>query len=296
MPNGAPRINQVPGERYGEIFDRGYQHYDGPRLGRRYAVRALMNYSMKRAMGIKKSWSAKVIPFLIYLAAAILAVIPIGIESFVDREVITYSTFFSTVTLLLGIFVATIAPEMLCGDRHENVLQLYFSRAITRLDYLLAKLGATAVLTLTLSFVPAFVLWLGRNLLGGGPLDAFRDTADILLKIALVGVLIAFYLGAAGLTIASFTGRKAIAVAVTIIGFVVLEAFVGVLSTVVPADLVDWVLFLSPSNTIAGLIAQVFNDAPPGVTYLPAGVIVTEMVVFILACIGIMYLRYVPGE
>ena len=27
-----------PAERYGEVFDRGYAHYDGPRLGRRQAV------------------------------------------------------------------------------------------------------------------------------------------------------------------------------------------------------------------------------------------------------------------
>ncbi len=43
------------GERYGEVFDRGYAHYRGPRLGRRQAVRSLIGYSMKRAMGIRKS-------------------------------------------------------------------------------------------------------------------------------------------------------------------------------------------------------------------------------------------------
>ena len=73
-----------------------------------------------------------------------------------------------------GIFVATIAPEMLCPDRRENVLTLYFSRAITRLDYVLAKLAATAILTLTLSFVPAAILWLFRNLLADAPLSRAR--------------------------------------------------------------------------------------------------------------------------
>lgn len=299
MPNNAPVPNQAFPERYGEVFDRGYQHYDGPRLGRRHAVRALITYSIKRAMGIKKSWTAKVIPFLIYLGAALLAVIPVGIESFVDQEVYTYSTFFQWIYILMGVFVATIAPEMLCGDRRENVLSLYFSRAITRMDYLFAKLAATAILTLTVSFLPAFVLWLGRNLLGGSPLSAIRDSADLLAKIALAGILIAFYMGAAGLTIASFTGRKAIAVAVTIIGFVVLESFANVLIEIAPNDIARWLVFLSPSNTVIGLIAQLFpspEDVFGGLRLLPAWAFVTEMVLFILACIGIMYWRYVPGE
>src|SRR5215217_9117311 len=71
MPMVAPNL-PVPSagttepSRYGEIFDRGYKHYDGPRLGRRGAFFALIRYSMKRALGIKKSWTAKIIPIFLY--------------------------------------------------------------------------------------------------------------------------------------------------------------------------------------------------------------------------------------
>src|SRR5689334_13840217 len=59
--NSALPQAPVEGGRYGEVFDRGYKHYDGPRLGRNHARRALIGYSVKRAMGIKKSWTAKII-------------------------------------------------------------------------------------------------------------------------------------------------------------------------------------------------------------------------------------------
>src|SRR4051794_5392192 len=59
----------APPSRYGEVFDRGYARYDGPRLGRRGAYGALVLYSIKRALGIKKSWTAKIIPILLYSAA-----------------------------------------------------------------------------------------------------------------------------------------------------------------------------------------------------------------------------------
>ena len=70
------------GARYGEVFDRGYRHYDGPRLGRNHARRALIGYSVKRAMGIKKSWTAKVIPMFLYIAVSIPVIVSIGIAGF----------------------------------------------------------------------------------------------------------------------------------------------------------------------------------------------------------------------
>src|SRR4051812_36257750 len=117
LPVVQPPDNQ---QRYGEVFDRGYKHYDGPRLGRRQAQRALVGYSIKRAMGIKKSWTAKVIPILLYIAVFTPVIISIGIRAFVPTaEVLDYADFFGFVFLIEGVFAATIAPELLCSDRAE---------------------------------------------------------------------------------------------------------------------------------------------------------------------------------
>ena len=48
--------------RYGEVYDRGYKHYEGERLGRRQAFRALTRYSISRSLGIRKRWTAKIVP------------------------------------------------------------------------------------------------------------------------------------------------------------------------------------------------------------------------------------------
>jgi ABC-2 type transport system permease protein len=300
-PMSSPAIATAAPARHGEVYDRGYQHYDGPRLGRRHAVSALIRYSMKRALGIKKSWTSKVIPILLYLAVAIVVVIPIGIRAFLPSAgVLEYWDFFGFIFVLEGIFVATIAPEMLCGDRRENVLSLYFSRAITRFDYLLAKLGATAILTLTMSFVPAAIYWLLRQLLEDKPLSALAHNADDLGRIAVAGVLIAFYLGSIGLTISSFTGRKSIAVAIIIIGFLVSTTLAYTLAAAVEDDTLQrFFVFLSPTDVIEGFVFRLF-DQPVfedefgeafGLTEYVAG-----MLVVIAACCGIMYWRYVPND
>jgi ABC-2 type transport system permease protein len=287
--------------RYGEVYDRGYQHYDGPRLGRRHAIAALIRYSMKRALGIKKSWTSKVVPILLYLAVSVVVIVPIGIRAFLpSASVLEYWDFFGFIFALQGIFVATIAPEMLCGDRRENVLQLYFSRAITRLDYLIGKLAATAILTLTMSFVPAAIYWLGRQLLEDKPLSAIRHNADDLGRLAVVGILLACYLGAIGLTVSSFTGRKSIAVAIIVIGFLLSTTLAYALSAAVNnEDLRRFFVFLSPADTINEFVHVLFRQPSLTTSFgdpFNVSIYIAEMIAVIAACCGIMYWRYVPND
>jgi ABC-2 type transport system permease protein len=289
--------------RYGEIYDRGYQHYLGQRLGRGHAIWALITYSMKRAMGIKKSWTAKVIPFILYLAVIGTVVVVIGIEAFLKSAgtvAMSYPDYFTFIYLIEGAFVATIAPEMLCGDRRENVLALYFSRAISRLDYVLAKLSATAILTMTMSVVPAVLLWLFRQLLADRPLHALTTNIDDLGRVVLVGTLIALYLGCGGLVISSFTGRKSIATAIIFIGYAVLEGFTNALIEAFDSQRAKEVLSLiSPANLLNGLAAKLFgtwNTVETGYPGFSAGVYVAVALGIILIGIMVMVWRYVPED
>jgi ABC-2 type transport system permease protein len=285
---------------FGEVYDRGYQHYEGARLGRKHAFRALTTYSMKRAVGSKKSWTAKVVPTLLYIAVGLTVAIPLGIRAFLpDAEVVEYWEFFGIIFVILGVFVATIAPEMLCNDRRENVLTLYFSRAITRLDYLLAKLLGTALLTLTITLVPMLIYWLGRQLLEDSPLTAMKDNAGDLWRVALMSVVTAFYLGSIGLMISSFTGRKAIAVAVIIIGFLVATTFAGILSEVVTdPDRLPYVALLSPAVMVERFAYSLFGLSP-GTGFgdmLSSWVYGGWMMAVVAFCCGVMYWRYVPSD
>ena len=156
---------------YGEIFDRGYLHYDGPRLGIPAAIWALARYSMARAIGIRRPWTAKIIPMLIYAAVLIPVALAIGIRAFVPAfNFLSYGEFFGAVFILEGIFVALIAPEMVSTDRQDKLLPLYFSRPIGRNAYVLAKLLGTGLLTLSISLVPVIIMWIGNILLAGNPI------------------------------------------------------------------------------------------------------------------------------
>jgi ABC-2 type transport system permease protein len=289
--------------RYGEVFDRGYKHYDGQRLGRRGAFFALVRYSMKRAVGIKKSWTAKIIPILLYVAAFIPAIVYIGVSALVpDMDIWEYPDFFSLTFVIQGIFVATIAPEMLCGDRRENVLSLYFSRAIKRSDYILGKLVAAALLTVTISVIPAVILWLGRQFLEDSPLTAMKDNIDDLGKILIVGTSIAFYLGAIALLISSFTGRKSIAVAVIVIGFGISTSLAYALNAAFEDyENRRYFVFLSPADTVARFVSSIFSATGDEFGDFPLSDFTTwqyfaGMAAVVIVAILVMLWRYVPDE
>jgi len=256
--NGTPPVG-----RYGEVFDRGYAHYTGERLGRKQAFRSLVGYSMKRALGIRKSWAAKILPFLLYTAAVIPLVIMIGVSALVpDAGFASYSGYLAAIFLIVGIFVATAAPEMLCVDRRERTLPLYFSRAIARFDYVLAKVVAMTLLTMTLSMVPSIVLWFGRQLVSDAPWQAMRDNVGDLGRVVFVGALIALVLGTGGLMISSLTDRKGVAVTVIIIGFLIVTGMANVgLELLEEYDWSRYLILFSIQDTFEGISNHLFNDS-----------------------------------
>lgn len=295
--NSAP-----PDGPYGEVFDRGYTHYPGQRLGRKQAFRSLVGYSMKRAMGIRKSWTAKVLPFFLYTAAATPLVIMIGVSAVApDAGFASYSDYLAAIFVIVGIFVATTAPEMLCVDRREGALSLYFSRAITRFDYVLAKVVAMTLLTMTLSQAPLIILWFGRQLVSDSPGQAMRDNIGDLGRVVFAGALIALVLGTIGLVISSLTDRKGVAVAVIITGFLIGSGIANAgLELLEKYDWSRYLILFSILDTFEGIYDHVIHDNTTGSAIARAnlslqvylGYVLTLVVVDIL----ILRWRYSPRD
>lgn len=251
---------------YGEVFDRGYSHYDGPREGRRRAIQSLFSYSMKRAMGLRKSWTAKVLPILLYVSSFVPLIIMIGIAALLPQaNVASYHDYFGGIYVIVGIFAATVIPEILVPDRREKTLPLYFARAITRFDYVFAKLAAAAVLTMTISVLPAIILWLGTQLVAESPAKAMRDNIDDLGRVVLLGTLIALTLGTISLVISSLTDRKGVAIAVIVIGFLVISGLIDFAIVNLDVDWRRYLVFGAFTHVFGALSASLFDDRPDAI-------------------------------
>src|ERR1039457_1496099 len=139
----AESSTAAPGRRSGVIHDIGYQHYDGPRLGRPAIVRALCWHSLRSAFGIGRGIKAKIVPVITFVIMCLPAVAnAVSVANGTPRS-INYDTYiFQLRVLVMIIFIAAQAPELVSRDLRSHVLPLYFSRPLRRLDYPLAKLAA----------------------------------------------------------------------------------------------------------------------------------------------------------
>jgi ABC-2 type transport system permease protein len=299
-PAPAP---QQPLQPYGEIYDLGYKHYDGPRLGRAHALRALIIYSIKRGLGIKKKWTAKIIPILLYMAAFIPAIVVAGILAFLGDQVdFDYNDLNSFIEFTLLIYAAALAPEMLCDDRRENVLSLYFSRALTRLDYLLSKVIAMAILMGTIAFGPLLLLWGAKVLQADDPIAYLFDHLADIGRIFIYGTLVSAFFAAIGLGIAAYTNRKGIASGIFIGGVIFMTALANALYEAVEGDINRVLVFFSPMDLVRAISLWLFDDLNaadndliarsdlPGITLAGAVIIVVALTAFI------MYRRYLTEE
>jgi ABC-2 type transport system permease protein len=215
MPTEAAAARQTSGV----IHDLGYRRYDGPRLGRRRIVAALAWHSFRSAFGFGRGAKAKIVPVIAFLALCLPAVVNAFAMSRGNARVVDYDTYTPVLrNLIMIVFVAVQAPELVSRDLRSRVLPLYFSRPIKTGDYPLAKyLGFTAALLVMLE-VPLLLLYAGSiaNVHGG---SAVWAETRALIPGLLVGLMFAAVLSAIGLFLASLTGRRAFATGAVAIFF-----------------------------------------------------------------------------
>lgn len=211
----------------GAVYDRGYRPYDGPRGRRGAAAFALYKASMRRALGLRRTWRQKVAPFVLLGVVTIPAVVNVGIGYVLrDRvepfEIVTYREYVGVSAALL-LFVALVAPDVICPDRRQKVLPLMFARPLLGTDYVVAKVGAIATILFAFSFLPQVVLFVGNMLVSDAALDYFTGHLSVLWQVPLAVVVLSLYYAMIGCALASLTERRIVAGA-SVIGLFLLTS------------------------------------------------------------------------
>jgi ABC-2 type transport system permease protein len=218
----------------GAVYDRGYRPYEGARGRRGAATFALYKASMRRALGIRRPWRQKVAPFVLLGVVTIPAIVNVGIgyvtrDRLQDRiEIITYRDYVGVSSALL-LFVALVAPDVMCPDRRQRVLPLMFARPMTGIDYVAAKVGAIGTILFAFSFLPQVVLFVGNMLVSDSALDYFTGHLDVVWKVPLAVLILAVYYAVIGCALSSLTDRRIVAGAAVIGLFLITSISSGVL-------------------------------------------------------------------
>ena len=216
----------------GEVFDLGYQHYDGPREGRMRARTALWVNGVRVALGLGRGPRAKILPTLLFVAAMGPAIVLTLVAALVGagQEVPGHAGYYQIVSITLLLFAAIIAPELLCPDRRNRVLDLYLVRPLTPVDYAAARWLAFFSIILALVYSGQIVLLIGLVLAASDPIDYLRVNWLDVPRFLGAGAILAIFITTLPLAVSAFTTRRAYAAAIVIGIFVISSATAGSLT------------------------------------------------------------------
>jgi ABC-2 type transport system permease protein len=211
----------------GTVFDIGYQSYTGAREGRGRALKAVYKDGVRIALGFGRGSRAKILPWFFLSVLSMIGLVMAIISGAADRiggpgtaakaQLPTHSDYYGIASTILFVFASIVAPELLCRDRREGVINLYLVRPLTGADYLAARWLAFLSVLLVATWIPQTILFLG---LAGGDPDPMKylqlHWLDIPRYLA-AGLVLSVFLTSISLLVASFTTRRAYA-AVFLIG------------------------------------------------------------------------------
>jgi ABC-2 type transport system permease protein len=205
----------------GVIHDIGYRSYDGLRYGRRPIVLALTWHSLRSAFGIGRGVKAKILPviaFVLMCLPAVVSAVAIHLNPAHTRE-ISYDVYLNQLRIVVMlVFIAMQAPELVSRDLRSHSLPLYFARPISRIDYPIAKLAAFIMACLAMMEIPLLLLYIGTISQVANAHAVWLETKALTPGL-LLGLAWAVVLGSLGLLLASVSGRRVFATGAVAISF-----------------------------------------------------------------------------
>jgi ABC-2 type transport system permease protein len=263
----------------GTVFDIGYRRYEGPREGRGRSRRAVFTDGIRIALGIGRGGRAKILPWFFVFVLSFIATIMALIAGAVDRlqgagaaeqaGIPSHGDFYGIASIVVFVFAAVVAPELLCRDRREGTINLYLVRPITSSDYLWARWSAFLCVTLAALWVPQLILLLG--LAGGAPDPGayLAEHWDDIPRFLAAGLAMALYVVTLAMLTASFTTRRAYA-SIFLVGlFVVTTPFTAGLSQEIGGNAGAWISMFNLTNipvhvndVIFGSTSEITEEAP----------------------------------
>ena len=219
----------------GQLFDLGYQRYEGPREGRTRARKALFVNGIRTCFGLGRGAMAKILPILFFGAVMVPAIVFIIIAATTERligvplDIPGHADYYEIVSLVLLLFSAVIAPELLCPDRRSGVITLYLVRSLTFSDYVLGRWLAFFVVSLLFIYTGQVVLMVGLTMSATEPLEYLRDNWADIPRFLAAGLVIAIMTTTIPLAAASFTTRRVYASAFVIGLWLITASAAGIL-------------------------------------------------------------------
>jgi ABC-2 type transport system permease protein len=262
----------------GTVFDIGYQRYDGPREGRWRVRFAVFKDGVRAALGFGRGARAKVLPwFFILLLVAIAFVMALvagaalrfgGPEAL--EQLPSHSDFYGIASIFFFVFAAVVAPELLCPDRRDGVINLYLVRPLTGTDYIVSRWASFFSVSLFVAWLPQFVLLAGRLMGNPDPVGYLSANWLDVPKILASGAALAAYMCTLSMMVAGFTTRRAYASVFMVGLFIISTPFTTGLASEVGGTVGQWISMFNLSNIPVHVNDIIFGEVSGVTSVAPA--------------------------
>ena len=291
----------------GSIYDLGYRNYEGPRLGRRHALRALFLQTLRACYGIGRGGRAKLAPIILGVLATLPAVVAVGVVALArqagapaglveEASPIGHETYYSVITTLVVLFCAAQVPETVGRDQRYHLLSLYFSRALRRSDYALARFAGVTAAIFIFVIVPQAVIFFGLVLSAEDIGAELGRELEFVPGIVGQAVILSTLLGAISTVVSAFTPRRVYATTAIIVLLAVTPIVTAVLIELGTRALATLLVLLSPGDILDATNAWLFDANPESQTViisdLPLEAFVAAAAIMVAACVAVLVRRF----
>ena len=250
-----------------EVFDLGYQGYEGERTGRWERRRAGWWDGIRISLGLGRGAGAKVAPWLLLGLALVPMLVLVVVAAFVgpatnpdDFKLPTYGDYYGWAMVPLALFAAVVAPLLLCPDRRDGVLALYAARPITPLDYIGSRWAAFYTVAFAAALLPEAVLFTWNALDATKPGTFLADNWDVVPRFVAAAVVVAVVFTTLGLLVASFATRRAYASVAMLAVIFIGSAVGGIAENDFSGGVADAFTLASLPHALTDAVHWIFGD------------------------------------
>jgi len=250
------------------IYKRGYERYQGPLTNHwtrllvlpRFAWQRLFQQRLVLILLIASLIWPLLCGLFVYLSNRLdlLPSIPGDIKNMLDINGKFFLIFMNTQAVFSVLLAALAGPGLVAPDLANNALPLYFSRPLTRVDYVAARMAALVGLLSLVTWLPGLLLfWMQSGMAGWGWLaHHWYLGAGIFFGFAVWILLVSLV----ALASSAYVKWRIVAGGLVLGFFFILTGVAQMLNAILR---VDWGSLLNPTRSMYIIWSAMLGEEPP---------------------------------
>jgi ABC-2 type transport system permease protein len=251
------------------VYKRGYQRYDGPLTSHATRVLAVPRFAWDRLMQqrlvVVLTMLSLIWPLLcggfIYVANHLDLLKGFGgndLGKMVEINGRFFLTFMQVQAVFSVLLSALTGPGLIAPDLANNALPLYFSRPLTRVDYVGARMAVLVALLSMVTWIPGLFLFIMQSSMAGG--NWFAANWNLGLAIVCGFLLWIALLSMVALACSAWVKWRIIAGALVLAFFFILAGVSEMVNSILR---VDFGTLFNPARSMFTVWAAMLGVEPP---------------------------------